>query len=546
MSRLLLPVLCLSAFVTIAGCESNSGDEQPSRPTVQADSSKDSLRGNRANSDAKVVVVEPFKRNPATGPSDGSGVKAPMQASDSKGPDSTGASADNSGSDSFLGNSDESRGFHAIAGEIADLLKLKKTLVVWLIDQSPGSSEIRASASRQIATIGEEAIKKAKAVDGKANPLSVAIVSFGKEVNVVTPEPVEDLSQAASLASGIGEDQTDNPLTFTAVSKAAEEFLPYRTKGFQLIFVIAANHNGRDYDKLDEVLPKFHKAVVSVFGIGSAVPLGREARAPADKTPSESFALERIDLAYPGKYSETELVDSGYGPFGLERLCRKTQGRFFRIRRNDMSPGWKTAGDGSVDSELLKKHAPDYVSEKEYRQLLSENKARQALVNAAKLQHADVLDAVRTMRFGRQKDEAALANMVSRAQHDAAERSLDVDRLYDALSPGEADRSKLTGARWQAEFDLAMGRILAAKSRIDGYNAILATIKQGKAFAKKDSTTWILDRADGVSGSSVLNKNASNARMYLNRVIEEHPGTPWAAMAEHELMQPVGWELTEE
>ncbi len=136
--------------------------------------------------------------------------------------------------------------------------------------------------------------------------------------------------------------------------------------------------------------------------------------------------------------------------------------------------------------------------------------------------------------------------MVTNAQRGAAEKSLDVDRTYSALAPGESDRSKLTGARWQAEFDLAMGRILAAKSRIDGYNNILAMIKQGKAFSKSTSTTWVLSRAEGVSGSSVLNKNAENARMYLNRVIKEHPGTPWAALAEHELVESVGWELSEE
>jgi hypothetical protein len=421
------------------------------------------------------------------------------------------------------------------------LLKLKKTLVVWLIDQSPGSAAIRGSAAQQIAAGGQEAIKKSKAADGKSNPLSVAIVGFGKEVTILTPEPTEDLSQAASLAGGIAEEATDNPLTFTAVSQAAEQFLPYRAKGFQVIFVIAANLNGRDFDKLDEVLPKFHKAVVSVFGIGNAVPLGRESRMPADKIPCESFALERIDLAYPGKYSEAiELIDSGFGPFGLERLCRKTQGRFIRIRSNGMSPGWKTAGDGSIDSEMLKKHAPDYVSEKEHRELLSANKARLALVNAAKLPHTDVLDAVPKNRFRRESNEANLVKQVSDAQHAAAEKSLDVDRRF------YFDLNKASGARWQAEFDLAMGRILAAKSRIDGYNALLATIKQGKAFAKKDSTYWVLDRADGVSGSSVLNKNAAQARMYLNRVLEEHPGTPWAVMAEHELSQPVGWELSEE
>jgi hypothetical protein len=547
MPRLFLSLLCVGALLAFAGCDLTGGDEPPVRPTSPPDQSKDSLRGNRTNSDAKVVVVEPFKRNAATGPSDGSGVKPPSQSTTLKSPDSSGSGADSGSETSFFGNNDEARGFHAIAAEIADLLKLKKTLVVWLIDQSPGSAAIRGSAARQIAAGGQEAIKKSKAADGKSNPLSVAIVGFGKEVTILTPEPTEDLSQAASLVSGIAEEATDNPLTFTAVSKAVEQFLPYRAKGYQVIFVIAANQNGRDFDKLDEVLPKFHKAVVSVFGIGNAVPLGREPRMPADKIPSESFALERIDLAYPGKYSEAiELIDSGFGPFGLERLCRKTLGRFYRIGSNGMSPGWKMTADGSIDSELLKKHAPDYVSEKEYRELLSANKARQALVNAAKLPHADVLDAVRATRFTRPKNEAELATRVSNAQHDAAEKSLDVDRIYDALAPGEADRPKLTGARWPAEFDLAMGRILAAKSRIDGYNALLATIKQGKAFANKDSTTWILSRADGVSGSSVLNKNAAQARMYLNRVIEEHPGTPWAVMAEHELSQPVGWELSEE
>jgi hypothetical protein len=29
--------------------------------------------------------------------------------------------------------------------------------------------------------------------------------------------------------------------------------------------------------------------------------------------------------------------------------------------------------------------------------------------------------------------------------------------------------------------------------------------------------------------------------MYLNRVIKDHPGTPWALLAEKELKDPVGW-----
>lgn len=530
-------------FGLSAGCDMMGPDAPPPpAPKTYTGPRETSIRGDKATRDPKIATPDMQRHDVVSGTGNGTSGQGTQPPSNPVAPTNSGDTE----SPFSIFNNDAKHGFDAITYEIVDLLKLKKTLVVWLLDKTPGSVGIRGLAMQAIPAVGREALNKARSRSGSTNPLSVAIVGYGKEVTMVTPEPTDDLAQAASLASGIGEESTDSPLTFTAVSKAAEQFLPYRNKGYEVIFVIAADTNGRDWDKLDEVIPKLTRMAVPVYGIGNAVPFGREAGVAADKIPSETFALERIDLAYPGRYFEKELTDSGYGPFGLERLCRKTRGKFFRIRMSEMSPGWNTAGDGTVDSAVLAAHTPDYVSEKEYQKLLSENKARMALVNAAKVPHADVLGAVSAMRFRRQKNEAVLANMLTNAQRGAAEKSLDVDRMYAALAPGESDRPKLTGARWQADFDLAMGRILAAKSRIDGYNNILAMIKQGKAFSKPTSETWVLTRADGVSGSSVLNKNAENARMYLNRVIKEHPGTPWAVEAEHELAENVGWELSEE
>ena len=541
MPRIEVRLLVVGTLICmVAGCDMMGGDEPPPpAPKPYTGPRETSIRGDKATRDPKIVTPESQRHDASPGNVAG-GERKP--ASDP----ATQTNSSDIESPFSIFNSDAKHGFDAITVEIVDLLKVKKTLVVWLLDKTPGSVGIRGLAMQAIPSVSRAALNKARPRAGTSNPLSVAIVGYGKEVTIVTPEPIDDLSQAGSLASGIGEEASDSPLTFTAVSQAAEQFLPYRNKGYEVIFVIAADSNGRDWGKLDDVIPKLARLAVPVYGVGNAVPFGREAGAAAEKVPSESFALERIDLAYPNRYSEQELTDSGYGPFGLERLCRKTHGRFYRLRPSNMSPGWKTEGDGPVDSSLLAAHAPDYVSEKVYQKLLSENRARMALVNAAKVPHADVLVAVRSMRFTRQSNEAILANMVTNAQRGAAEKSLDVDRIYSALAPGESDRPKLTGARWQAEFDLAMGRILAAKSRIDGYNNILAMIKQGKAFSKSTSTTWVLSRAEGISGSSVLNKNAENARMYLNRVIKEHPGTPWAALAEHELVESVGWELSEE
>ena len=42
-----------------------------------------------------------------------------------------------------------------------------------------------------------------------------------------------------------------------------------------------------------------------------------------------------------------------------------------------------------------------------------------------------------------------------------------------------------------------------------------------------------------------MDSMAKKARAYLNRVIIEHPGTPWAVMATRELSENVGWEWTE-
>jgi hypothetical protein len=149
------------------------------------------------------------------------------------------------------------------------------------------------------------------------------------------------------------------------------------------------------------------------------------------------------------------------------------------------------------------------------------------------------------LNFPKAKDEATLAKGITKAQEAAAVRDQPIQKLYDTLVASEADRSKLTGARWQAGYDLAMGQVLAAKARLDGYNAMLATLKQGKSFSNPDSTRWVLEPADEIPVGSALDKMAKNSRVYLNRVVQQHKGTPWAAIAERELRIPAGWKFAE-
>jgi hypothetical protein len=142
--------------------------------------------------------------------------------------------------------------------------------------------------------------------------------------------------------------------------------------------------------------------------------------------------------------------------------------------------------------------------------------------------------------------EAEFANALSEAQKDAALLEPKIDNLYQVLAVGEADRAKETNVRWQAGYDLAIGRVLAVKVRTEAYNAMLAQAKTGLKFKNEKNNTWVLEPADAISVGSQLEKLAQKSKMYLQRVVDEHPGTPWALLAKRELENPVGWQWKEE
>ena len=444
----------------------------------------------------------------------------------------------------------QQQAFDRIAAEIRDSLSLRKTLVVWMIEETSASASLAENVTDEINRIMRDL------GSSNAGQLEMAVVGYGNEVNVATPEPAHDALQLQTALSELRGHQDQPAHLFAAFKQAVEKFLPYRDRGYEVIFVVVGASSGDDGEGADQVVSALKRKAAAVFGVGPTIAFGlpnfggrrgqfQTNSSEANQRPVESLFPERIQLALADRQSTQDLVDSGYGPFGLERLCRQTGGKFFRLHETNPT-GWETdPRTGEIKSELLAKYAPDYVSAEQYQRLLTENKCRMALHNAALLPPATGLES-ETTSFQKGKDEATLAKGVTRAQEAAAIRDQPLQKLYDALIVGEADRPKLTGARWQAGYDLAMGQVLAAKARLDGYNAMLAALKQGKSFANPDSTRWVLEPADDIPVGSALDKMAKNSRVYLKRVIDEHKGTPWAAVAERELRVPAGWKFVEQ
>jgi hypothetical protein len=191
----------------------------------------------------------------------------------------------------------------------------------------------------------------------------------------------------------------------------------------------------------------------------------------------------------------------------------------------------------------MSRYRPFYGSLAAYQQELSGNKAKQALHQAAKLPYTRVFR-IQDYEF-REATEAQRVRAINSAQRMPAVIRPGLEKLYEILKTGEGDREEISSPRWQASFDLAYGRTLANYVRVIGLNTMLAELKGGKKFTNPDNNAWVLVPNEEVSTGSSNRKMAAKARMYLERVIQEHPKTPWAQVSEKELESPMGWKWEE-
>jgi hypothetical protein len=256
----------------------------------------------------------------------------------------------------------------------------------------------------------------------------------------------------------------------------------------------------------------------------------------------ESFLPELVKV---GIFERDDPFNSSFGPYSLTRLCYETGGIFFAVVGNRSGKTGAGAAQfrGSFDAHLMLNYRPDYVPVKEYQQLVAGSRARVALVQAAQMAWMAPLKEPQ-MVFP-VIDEASFASRLSIAQRAAAVLEPKIQQLYDVLKQGERDRPKLTSPRWRAGYDLSLGHVLALKVRTETYNAILAKAKSGMAFQDPKNDTWILAPDNEITVGSAWEKMSAEAHEILERVKREHPGTPWAALADEELKQPLGWKWRE-
>ncbi len=468
-----------------------------------------------------------------------------------------------------------------ITSEILRAMEQRPTLVVWLFDQSGSLQqrrlEIRNRFDRIYSELGIARQQKESTDEKTANDdyLLTAVISFGSRVNLLTKKPTSDLDEIRAAIDAVTLDQTGIERVFSAIYLALDKFKAYRSASTghgperNVLFIAVSDERGDDIEGMDKTIDLCRKSAIPVYVVGVPAPFGREFTyvkyvdpdPKFDQTPQwaqvdqgpESLFPERVKIGYKDNYYDEPVLDSGFGPYALSRLCYETGGIYFTVHPNRQFG--RRVNRGEIDPfaselayffnpEVMTRYRPDYVSVDDYSKKVKESPLRQALVAASRLTAAETLNQPVT-RFVK-RDEASLVNSLTTAQQQAARLAPQLEGLASILQNGVAYRDKEISPRWLAGFDLAMGVVLAHKVRAEGYNAMLAKAKRGIPFQLPRNNTWILTPDQEISVGSKLEKEGEIARDLLKKVAEQHTGTPWGMLASRELKIPLGWTWVED
>lgn len=432
-----------------------------------------------------------------------------------------------------------------ITQEIASSLRERKTLVVWLFDESGSVDKRREEIADRFENVYNQ-LGIMEDVDSKA--LKTAVASFGKQTHIMTDDPVDDVTDIVKAVRKIPLDTSGDENVFSAVNTVFKKWLTYRKKMRRnMMIIVVTDERGDDYHELEPLIAKLSRYGIKVHCIGNAAAFGREKgyvmhtwkagkesfteELPVDQGP-ETVLPERVRLPFwSGNRRKLDRMSSGHGPYALTRLCVETGGIFF------------IAGDSArqnFDHEVMRNYQPDYRPIDDYKRELAKNDAKAALILTAQTTEVEKIPVPRFVFPAANDNE--LRRAITEAQKPLATLEYQLSSMSSKLEKGEKDRQKLDSPRWKAGYDLAMGRVLAMRVRAYGYNAMLADMKSApKEFKGEKANQWKLTPSDEVTSSPVVRKLYKKAMQYLNRVVDEHPGTPWAQLAEVELSQKMGW-----
>jgi len=441
-----------------------------------------------------------------------------------------------------------------ITQEIALMLAKGKVEVVWLFDESASVQSMRDDIRNRVYRIYDEL----KLTDAKQGDALVSVVaSFGEKVSFHTRKPTADPETIREDINRIPNDPSGLENMCAAVNETLSRYQKAANQARrQMALLVVTDESGDDGSQIEATIEAARAANCRVYVLGIEAAFGNRIvyRTWTDEQAKLSFWLETHlgpetalaeQLQTDGLWTRRDCQSSGFGPYEQVRLCRETGGVFFIVKEG-FDANTVGAMFAQYDNEGMRPYLPDLgpraalLAERQHyplKQLLG------AVIDTLN-PHNDPNLNLRE-RFPLKLDELAKAAVeqqrkvpILMAAYDEAEKRLESLRR---------EREQEVSPRWQANYDLLYAQTLCYKVRVYEYAAFLeAFLRQPRPVTKPDTTYWLMvTRSETLTGDTTR-EYVERSRALFEKIIADHPNTPYALRAQWELGRGYGVQLVED
>ncbi len=435
-----------------------------------------------------------------------------------------------------------------LAREILRHLTQHKLTVVWLFDES-GSMKDDQKAIRQkfdrVATELKAHTETGPARNKKSSDaLNHAIVGFGKDLHYELEKPTFDIDEIGRAIDHLRIDDTGVENTMGAIQEVIGNYASLIRKDRRLLLVLVTDESGDDGGKVEEArqaavsrgVPIYVIGRQSLFGYERAHlryidPVTKDEYWPTVRRGPETADIEM--LQWDGLHVRWDEQPSGFAPYELARLVKDTGGIYFllpsqeNLRLRNKEKAYSIA--------TLKEYLPNYESRVNYFEKRNLSEFRRTLY--------EIIVTTKSFPFRHHfpVDPDKMIPAANEAGTRATERLDVLLKIQKRLEQMQKLRDREPSKRWQAHYDVMLAQIVAYQVKAFEYRACLAEMVQkrprpSKAPSPQLSVEWDLVHAkEPKAPEELTSKKYAEAARLLKRVIELHPKTPWADLAQDEL-----------
>ncbi|WP_152052578.1 vWA domain-containing protein [Tautonia marina] len=449
-----------------------------------------------------------------------------------------------------------------LAREILAHLATSRVTVLWMFDESGSMKDDQRMIRDKFDRVISELRIQVPSDRREAGDLEHAIIGFGETIHYEDSRPRADLEDIRQAIDGLRVDESGVERTMKAGFEALARYSRIIEKDRKVLMVLITDESGDDGDLVEQArLAMVNRGVTayvlgrqSMFGYDTVRlryqdPVTGDIYWPTIARGPETAGLEMLqwDGLWKDRHDEQP---SGFAPYELARLVKDTGGIFFLLP-NEEELRNRPGGEKAYPFETLKEYSPDYSPRADYASRVAQSDLRRTMNEIIQLTQKD---------FGFERhfpvNPPELGQKIAQELPKVEIQLRALREIETRLRAMEPARDKEVNRRWQANYDLMLAQVVAFQIKAYEYRACLAEMvslaNQGKLKPKNPPipnqrrTDWVINHSGKKKApTEETEKRYAEATQLLNEVIERHPDTPWADLAQLTLNRGLGCDWSE-